>query len=335
MTIDTASGRLLRTAPTGVIPGAIAADDPDGRVFVAGMDERTFPRDDTPELTILNTRGEVVKASTPFSPCPCAGSAMSLPSIAVDSAVHRVYVVLLESIVTFDATTGAPLGVVAANVFGAEGTPAYAIDTVHHRVFAATGTGVAVIDGRTGVLIRTIRLGDSERALAVDGQTDRLFVAENAGCPSGRPSSARGGVAVFDGSTGQPITHVLRSCVSPMILMDQPARRLLVQLPNGYSRWIKYGVLDTATGRLLRTITMATGPGVFAAVEPGTGRIYYVAGGAVRVLDPRDWKLGRKIILPPGTVGAVTIAVRLHRLLVTDPSHGTVTILPAAPPPAG
>jgi hypothetical protein len=300
------------------------------------MDEATFPQKDTPELTILNTRGEVIKPATPFSPCPCAGSSMSLPTIAVDSAIHRVYVVMLESVVTFDALTGASLAAVPANVFGAEGTPAFSVDTIHHRVFAATDTGVTTIDGRTGTLTRTINLGDSERALAGDGRTDRLFVAENAGCPFGRPSNAQGGVIVLEGSTGKRVTHVLGSCALPAVLMDEPARRVLVELPNGSSRQVKYGVLDAGSGRLLRTLTLPSGPGaMYAAVEPGNGRIYYVANGAIQVLYPQGWKQGGKILLPRGTGGFITIASRLHRLLVTDPSHGTVTILPTAPPVTG
>lgn len=335
-TIDTASGRALRRVSIGIIPGGIAVDDVDGRVFVAGMDEATFPQRDTPELTILNTRGEVVKPATPFSACPCAGSSMSLPSVATDSAIHRVYVVMLESVVTFDAVSGTRLAAVPANVFGAEGTPSFSVDTVHHRVFAATDTGVTAIDGRTGALIRTINLGDSERAVAVDGRTNRLFVAENAGCPSGRPSDARGGVTVLDGSTGKQIGHVLGSCALPLVLMDEPARRVLVGLPNGYSRQLKYGVLDARSGALIRTLVMTSGPGAtYSAVESGTGRIYYVTNGAVQILDPRDWQQGRRIVLSMGASGAVTIASRLHRLLVTDLSRGTVTILPAAPPATG
>jgi DNA-binding beta-propeller fold protein YncE len=334
-TIDTASGRLLGRTAVGVEPAGMAVDDRDGRVFVAGFAEAGYPARITPALTILDTRGQMVKPAMPFPACPCAGGAMGMLEAMTDGAIRRVFVVTLESVVTFDAVTGVPLATVPADVAGAGGIPNFGLDTRYHRVFIATSTGVTIIDGRTGALAQTINLGESERVLAVDSRTSRVFVAEWAGCRGGQGGSAAAGVVVLDAASGAHIGHVLGSCVGGM-LMDEPAGRVLVGLSGDSTGQNGYAVLDAGSGKVLRTLRTSW-PLVYSrtAVEPGSGPIYSLADGSVRVLDPRGWRDAGRIPLPVGADGFLTIASRVHRLLVSDPYRGVLRILPVWPPATG
>jgi YVTN family beta-propeller protein len=57
---------------------------------------------------------------------------------------------------------------------------------------------MAVIDGTSDAVINTIRLGTHPQAIAIDEQSDRIYVANQ------RTAS----VTVFDGKTNLPITTV-------------------------------------------------------------------------------------------------------------------------------
>lgn len=335
-TIDTASEHFVRRVPLHLVPTSMAVDDLNGRIFVAGYDEDSTPTHTIPAMTVLNTGGKVIRAATSFSQCPCANSATGMLSVASDGAIHRLFVITYGSVITFDARTGAHLETVRADVNGAGGIPAFAVDTLQHRVFVATGTGVTVIDGRTGARAQTINLGQSERVLALDSRTHRVFVAEG-GCRGGQGGAPAGGVAVLDAVTGDQVAHVLGCGTTLSIQMDGPARRVLVGLGSSTPSRQRYAVLDAASGRVLRTITTQV-PLFFArsAVEPNSGRIYFDDGtGSVTVLDPIGWRNAGRIVLSRGTIGFLTIASRAHRLLVTNPYRGTLTIVPTLPPPSG
>jgi DNA-binding beta-propeller fold protein YncE len=336
-TIDTVSGRLLGRVPAGVIPGAIAVDDQDGRVFVTGLDESSYPAKSGPALAILDTQGQIIKPAGAFAPCPCANEFMSTPIVATDGAIHRAFAILLGSVVTFDALTGARLGNVPADTSDAGGVDNFAVDTRHHRLYVATGAGVTVIDGRTGALAQTINLGESKRAIAEDSRTDRLFVGQSNGCPYGHGGPATSGVIVFAATRGKRVNHILGSCVGGL-LVDEPARRVLAELPGGSTGHFKYAVLDAANGKVLRTLTL-TWPleNPTTAVEPGNGRIYTVFHGSIHALDPLGWRDAGRILLPAGSGARLSISVtsRTHRLLVTDRERGRVLIFSTLAPTTG
>ncbi len=160
--VDTASGRLVNTVQL-VAPGRfqfdmtappLLADDRTGRVVVPGYDG----------VTVMDARSGAVTGS--FS---TAGTASPLlagivepdrPGVAIDSRTGRLLVT--SQGLSHYAATKSRFGYMQMQVFDGSGT-------------------VSVLDGRSGALIRTLPVGLTPGAIAIDGRTDRALVLDNGG----------------------------------------------------------------------------------------------------------------------------------------------------------
>jgi DNA-binding beta-propeller fold protein YncE len=179
---------------------------------------------------------------------------------------------------------------------------------------SADGGSVSVVDLRDGTVVRRVRVGDDPRAIAVDEQDGRVFVANDDDAS----------VSVLDARRGVPLRTTRVGPGPRALTMDAPSHRVFV-VSAGDST---VSVLDAGSGVLLRTMHLDAVPtygsttnrvivpsfGSVAVAALG-GRVFVGSGQAVTVLDAHSGRVLR-------TVG-VTEAVR-H--LAVDPRTGHVFI---------
>jgi YVTN family beta-propeller protein len=182
--LDAHSGAFLRTIRMGAGPQggprAVAVSARSGRAFVASGDS----------LILLDARSGAVLRAVPTGIGTLAGNPVA---VAVDERLSRVFVANVSlpdanspwdnSLVLLNARTGDVLGNLPLDA----PPVAVAVDTRTERVFLATAGprrsgrasdpgSVSVLDARTGVVRRTITLGRSPQAIALDTRTGRAFV---------------------------------------------------------------------------------------------------------------------------------------------------------------
>ena len=232
-----------------------------------------------------------------------------------------------------------------------------AVDARDHHVFVASagrlagdfvlpsGPGsVSMVDERTGAVLRTVAVGRSPVAIAVDAPTGRVFVLSAGAINTvAGPVSVGGSVAVLDAATGAPLRTVAVDPV-PVTLSSAgagpTARQALVVDPTRGRVYavVSTGVLvlDGATGLVRRQIEL-DGPPSVAALDAADGLLYVgdaddptlptpplPEGGYVGFLTALDLATGRaraNPLLKQQGVGAIAVDTRAGRVLVVEP-HG-------------
>jgi YVTN family beta-propeller protein len=182
--LDARSGALLRTIRVGTGPQggprAVAVSARAGRAFVASGDS----------LLLLDAGSGAVLRAVPTGIGTLAGNPVA---VAVDERLSRVFVANVSlpdaaspwdnSLVLLNACTGDVLGNLPLDA----PPVAVAVDERKERVYLATAGSrrsgratdpgsVRVLNARTGMVHRTITLGRSPRAIALDSRTGRAFV---------------------------------------------------------------------------------------------------------------------------------------------------------------
>jgi len=183
---------------------------------------------------------------------------------------------------------------------------------------------VSVVDLRDGTVVRRVAVGDDPRAIAVDEQDGRVFVANDDDAS----------VSVLDARSGVPLRTTRVGPGPRALAVDAPSHRVFVVSAGDGA----VSVLDARSGVLLRTIHLDAAPTYGSTGSSGLGsgsttnrvivpsfgsvavaalggRVFVGSGQAVTVLDARSGRVLR-------TVG-VTEAVR-H--LAVDPRTGHVFI---------
>ncbi len=215
--LDTASGRLVRRSDLGglPVPGALAVDETTGRAFMLTTDVTT----NRGAVVVVDTRGGRLLGSTPLPGAPAA--------MATDARTGHVFV-----------TTQGP----APRAIG--------VASVAPR---PVGAGrVAILDARTGALLRLVEVGVAPGAVAVDGRSGRVFVA-NAG-PVDRLGNASepGTVNVLDAWSGVVLRTVTVGLNPDSIAVDERAGRAFVVSVGGTLRvadawgWLPRGLRQWA-----------------------------------------------------------------------------------------
>jgi len=231
--LDTSSGRIVRRSGLGglPVPGALAIDEMTGRAFLLTADVAT----NRGTVVVIDTRSGRLLHSTPLPGAPAA--------VAMDARTGHVFV-----------STQGPV------------TRAIGVTSVTLR---PVGPGrVVVLDARTGALLRMVAVGVAPGALAVDGRSGRVFVA-NAG-PVDRLGNAseRGTVSVLDARSGVVRRTVTVGLDPDAIAVDERVGRAFVVsvggtlrttdawgwLPRGLPRWASF---LPPPGPRLRTVPSA------------------------------------------------------------------------------
>lgn len=142
ITLDARTGSVVHTTTVRTLPTAVAVDQQDGRVFVVsrGPSDRAGNPLGKGTVSVLDAHNGAVLHTVTVGRWPLA--------VAVDARRHRVFVV-------------------NANIQGG----AHAVETPG---------SVSVLAARTGRLLHTISVGMDPLAIAVDEQTDRVFVVNSA-----------------------------------------------------------------------------------------------------------------------------------------------------------
>jgi len=240
---------------------------------------------------------------TPFNP-PLLATLAPPGDLVLDHTRHIVVIVsssrntrsTIDSIATFDATTGAsigskravtaPLAAHAPTVILSDGLY-MALDERTQRVFvlhqpfaqgASPPSRVDVFDEHSLALLRIVPVGNVARPPVVDEQTGRVFVA-------GQQS---GTVDVLDATTGAPLRRVAVAVAA--LLPSAPP----VVVPGANRVFFAedtapgvVAVLDARSGALLRKVVVGLYPQAIA-VDPATGHVLVGSQNTVSVLDGRD-----------------------------------------------
>src|SRR5256714_3208764 len=225
----------------------------------------------------------------------------------------------------------------AVRTVALEGWPsAVAVDTRTAQAFIASSdvvhhTGrVSVLDTATGTIVRTVVVPVFPAAAAVGAAPRnaatgaRVFVA-------GYSANGRGCVYMLDARSGRILQTVVvyrdPSGAAPTavvgLVVDEHTDRAFVAgyLPGSGFRGI-VSMLDATSGRLLRTVRIATHP-VALIVDRRAGRVFVASAGGVGVLDARRGDLMRTLTLS-GPPAAMAVDERRGRIFVgtTGPAPG-------------
>ncbi len=183
--------------------------------------------------------------------------------------------------------------------------PAVALDTAQGYTYVAIG------DGRHIAILDT-RTGALRRTLSIGGLTGP-------------------GIAIL----------------TPWLAVDPAAGHLFVLVDAlGFTRPVwRLFMLDTMSGRVLRTVTLPTPPtaswyllGSPITVDPRDGHVFVNSVGTrlLNMFDARTGRLLRSITIGPASQRAgqpgflgTTVDEQTHRVFVSDVSSGTVTVLDA------
>ncbi len=184
LVLDVARGRVLRTLPVAGSPIAVRVDASTGRLFVTGYDAQTSVGG---VAEIDGRSGRVLMG---------AGKASS--AVVADPRTGALYTVDVATDSVFVTTPRSPMARKVVS-WGGGDTPATAawprpatvdprtgylfvlMDACGQRLTPSVAGCVRVIDPRAGQLVATIPVGRAPSALAIDGATGRVFVANSQG----------------------------------------------------------------------------------------------------------------------------------------------------------
>ena len=190
--------------------------------------------------------------------------------MAVDERTGRAFVVNQwdNTVSVLDIARGTLLRTVAVGA----APEAVAVDERTARAFVvasntnlsgnALGPGiVSVLDSRTGALLRSVSVGQKPGAVAIDPQTDRVFVA-NWDSMS---------VSVLEAQSGR-VLQIVAVGLGPTAIAVDTVRRHVFVANRGCNTM---SMLDSVSGRVLRTVPVGTPTEypVGLAVDPVAGRV--------------------------------------------------------------
>jgi len=181
-------------------------------------------------------------------------------------------------------------------------------------VALATLAGGLVVAGQTDAtpLLGSITMGPDPSAVAVDEQTNRVFVTDH----------VDGYLRVLDAGSGALLHTVAVDRDGPMAVDEQGGHVFLAGALNGPDKYGVYSdhavvrMLDARTGGILRTITTnVTGDAAALVVDTPARRVFVVFPGAALVLDARS-----------GAVLRTVAASRSPQLVALDARSGHVFV---------
>jgi len=278
-TLDTRTGRVVRTVIAGVNPLAVAVDPSTQHTFVINNGGGG-------SITMLDLRtGTVLQTLTYGNAAPQAAVVDEQAGhlfVAMGAAQHYAFRVYDTHSLRFLWSIPMTIHSAFPHPFG----PTLAVDSQAHRIFVASsgsrGPGSAriqTIDSMTGTRLHTEPIGSDTAMLAVDSRAGRVLVID------------RGGLTLhlLDSHTGTALHATLLSSHPTSIAVDEQAGHAFVTLDNG-----SVSMLETRTGQVQGLIA----PGgymapVAVAVDARRSRAFVTGldamgtAGRLSVLDTR------------------------------------------------
>lgn len=308
--LDTRRGVLLHTTTVGLRPSAMVVDQNTGRVFVTVIGFRgtnVYPNDPSHgQLRILDARSGALRHTARVGAAP--------DEIAVDDRTGRVFVVSGASVSTLDAATGQLLRTVRMVGLGG-GQSVVAQQVGHVFVTIYEPSSVAMFDATTGCPIRALRVGDHPDSIAVDEQTERVFVAD-------QTSAVVNDVNVLDARSGALLRTTAVGFGLSTIIVDDRTQRIFILDLNGIA------MLDTRTGALLRRDTMNRyrGQAGGIALNARAGRLYVTTDRGLLVLDARTGVILHNVAVGQAT-GAIAVDTQRQRAIVINGSRNSISVI--------
>ncbi len=355
-----ADNAVVVTVPLdGAYPFTPAVDTRTGRMFVLAIaGPRRSPHS---ELRMLDTATGALLRTLPL--VYSAFSFGSTP--VVDERTGRVVVTANSRIFLFDSRTGAPRTVAraSAQLNPSAQLNQITLDAAADRLYASNGMSfgwscsgggptftpttstcmlsdatVSVLSARTGGVLRTLDLPQQGMTpLSIDSRGRRLVVA------GGGPDSMPGTVSVFDATTDRllrntQLTQGVPTYGRPPVVDDKANRAYLVLERGAGSGWsgvmnptpartptYTIAILDTRTGRLMRTLTLGKSMPTPVAAADG-GRFYIADSGPWRSVSISGGTGSRKSHFSvPSPLGSGRLYIRDAR---TGALLGAVTVAP-------
>jgi len=179
--------------------------------------------------------------------------------------------------------------------------PGVGVDPLTGHVFvtSSAGGGTQMLDARDGRLLGTVAAAGDR--IAIDGRTGRTFVVD------GQANH----ISMVDTRTGRVLHVMTAGRAVGVAVVDERTNRLFVGSPAQWACGVpgpcrfaspsRLVVLDTRSGRLVKTLTAGTDNPAAVAVDARTGRafVFYTdmtsTEGTLRVLDARTARVLRRL----------------------------------------
>lgn len=255
----------------------LAPDGPEGRLIAGHLWHSV--------VSVLAAASGRVLATVPVGPSSFEGALAVVPSIAVDSRVHRAYVGLpdLGAVTTIGVRRGRALRTV--QVGPDAGAPL--VDARTGRVIVASLGAVSVLDGRSGALVRrTISSQTIDRyPVAIDARSGNIYVAGFNGQS----------VSVFDGVSGR-LQRSTPVPGAPEAISTDAAGRVFVVV--GHQHNSAQGmvadatalcVLDGVTGHLRHVVPLAASIDARLYLDGRANRALVLLDGLSPAPRPNPW----------------------------------------------
>jgi len=292
--IDTRSNTVLYTVLMGNQPDGVTLWRRDmvvcehtERVFVANYFGKGT-RADRPNSTITlfdALSGHVVRV---------VDVGQGLIALTVDERSNRIFALnsIDASVVVLDARNGTVRNVVRVG----PNPLAMAVDERTARLFITYNAfpigltpgsrkgQVQVLDANTGRIIRTITVGSLPRALAIDMQDERVFVA----------NSWSRSVSILNARTGQLVRTVAVAGIPVAAAVDAPTSRVFITISNTATPYApdigllgvgRVVILDARSGTISSSIPAGVAPNMVQIDERARRAIVVNAGGRVPAQD--------------------------------------------------
>jgi YVTN family beta-propeller protein len=329
--LDARTGRVLHTAAVGGYPNQVQVNPRTTRAFVLNAADDSVSVLDTRTGAVLHT----LRLGVAPAPAVRRQSSETL-AFAANSVPTAMGVPAPGVVVVHDGPRETLLQGLAALRPGW----GLAVDGPAERLFVPdmADDSVALFDAAHGRYLRSVRVGTSPVAVAVDSHTGHAFVVSMGPLSAVRPE---GSVSMLDSRSGRVLHTVAVGLYPALVAVDEPAGRVLVvhgwggvAAAAGGSSGGGTDVLDARSGRLLATLALGAvapeslvdGPPLLVAVDARHGRAFVlerVAGepalGRVRILDDRKARVLRSVPVAPFPV-ALAVDASAGRLFVLHAS---------------
>jgi len=335
--LDATTGRIVRTIPLGNVNYRVQPEINTLATTAMAVDERTN------RVFVVANIGQTDPNATPFSPPPKPGRVdvldgatgrvvrtvtvgVSPQGLAVDTPTRHVFVSNRGfgaasssqpgTVSVLDAMTGAVLRTVAVDPLGSTLT----VDARRRRVYLPGGD---VLDATTGARVRFPFPGGCS---AVDARAGRLVVSTE-----DTQTHEANLLRVLDASTGRVVHQesVLspRSC--PLAVDEATSRAGVFNSPTPQSVDASLTVLNTRSGRTVKTVDLTGALAAGGAVDERGNRFLVAASGGVRVLDATTGMLLRTVVTGSG-IPLVAVDERTRRVFVLNTADHTLSVFDAA-----
>jgi len=331
-TLDAVTGRLLRTATTGLTPVDIAVDERTDRVFVTNagpLGVNGIPSGHGNVSALDAATGQMV-ATVPMT----GGFAR----LAVDDVAGRVYILNDNGVDVLDATTGR----VRRHIGGVIGG-SIVVDPRTNRAFVSSDGGtVTILDTIKEIVLGSVLASGGARMVAVDTRAARVFYLSG--------TFRQGDLTALDARTGVDHYDIQVTNGYPSVAaVDEQLGRVYVESNNGPTP-TSIAILDSATGRHLHDAPLGqagfpTGPNdrQSIAVDEAHHQIFVLTvpftldhTGAPRHGAARLVTFDARTGVVSSSVGvgkdpqAVVVDTRLRRVYVANRGDNTVSVFDAS-----